>query len=86
MPKSTAALYARRTVPTPAPSLLAGDEHGRLDFSEADRELKVGDRLEFVIPHCDPTVNPYDRLYAVRGDRIEKVWKIAARGMSQEGC
>ena len=61
----------------------AGDEHGRLDFSEADREFKVGDRLEFVIPHCDPTVNLYDRLYAVRGDKIEKVWKIAARGMSQ---
>lgn len=61
----------------------AGDEHGRLDFSEAERELTVGDRLEFVIPHCDPTVNLYDRLYAVRGDKVEKVWKIAARGMSQ---
>ncbi len=61
----------------------AGDEHGKLDFSQAERELKVGDRLEFVIPHCDPTVNLYDRLYGVRGERVEKVWKIAARGMSQ---
>ncbi len=61
----------------------AGDEHGRLDFSQSQRELKVGDRLEFIIPHCDPTVNLYDRLYAVRGEKVEKVWKIAARGMSQ---
>ncbi|MBI3695170.1 MAG: DSD1 family PLP-dependent enzyme [Acidobacteria bacterium] len=61
----------------------AGDEHGRIDFSEAERELKVGDRLEFVIPHCDPSVNLYDRLYAVRGDKVEAVWTIAARGRSQ---
>jgi len=61
----------------------AGDEHGRLDFSEAARELKLGDRLEFIIPHCDPTVNLYDRIYCLRGEKVEKVWKIAARGMSQ---
>jgi D-serine deaminase-like pyridoxal phosphate-dependent protein len=61
----------------------AGDEHGRLDLSEAEREVRVGDRLEFVPPHCDPTVNLYDRLYLVRGDRIEDVWPIAARGKSQ---
>ena len=61
----------------------AGDEHGKLDFAQADRDLKLGDRLEFIIPHCDPTVNLYDRLYCLRGERVEKVWKIAARGMSQ---
>jgi len=61
----------------------AGDEHGRLDFSNASRELKLGDRLEFVIPHCDPTVNLYDRLYCVRGDKVEAIWPVAARGMCQ---
>ncbi len=61
----------------------AGDEHGRVDFSQADRELKVGDRLEFIIPHCDPTVNLYDRLYGLRGDKVEAVWTIAARGRCQ---
>ncbi|MGE3490997.1 MAG: DSD1 family PLP-dependent enzyme [Vicinamibacterales bacterium] len=61
----------------------AGDEHGRLDLAAAPRELKVGDRLEFIPPHCDPTVNLYDQLYALRGDRVEAVWPIAARGKSQ---
>ena len=61
----------------------AGDEHGRLDYSQAGRELRVGDRLEFFPPHCDPTVNLYDRIYAVRGERVEAVWPVAARGMSQ---
>ena len=61
----------------------AGDEHGRLDVSKSSRRLKVGDRIEFIPPHCDPTVNLYDQIYALRGDRVEAVWPIAARGKSQ---
>jgi D-serine deaminase-like pyridoxal phosphate-dependent protein len=61
----------------------AGDEHGRLDLSNATREVRVGDRIEFFPPHCDPTVNLYDRIHALRGDRVEAVWPIAARGCSQ---
>ena len=61
----------------------AGDEHGRLELSRANRDVKVGDRLEFIPPHCDPTVNLYDQIYALRGDRVEAAWPIAARGRSQ---
>jgi 3-hydroxy-D-aspartate aldolase len=61
----------------------AGDEHGRLDVSHASREVGLGDRIEFIPPHCDPTVNLYDRIYAMRGDTIEDIWEIAARGRSQ---
>ncbi len=61
----------------------AGDEHGRLDMSNASRDLKVGDRVEFLPPHIDPTVNLYDSIHALRGDRVEAVWPIAARGKSQ---
>ena len=61
----------------------AGDEHGRLDLSTSSKTLKVGDRVEFIPPHCDPTVNLYDQIYAMRGDRVEAVWPIAARGKSQ---
>ncbi len=65
------------------PYAWAGDEHGRLDLSKAQREVAVGDRIAFLVPHCDPSVNLYDALYALRGDRVEEVWRIAARGMSQ---
>jgi D-serine deaminase-like pyridoxal phosphate-dependent protein len=61
----------------------AGDEHGRLNLADSPRDLKVGDRLEFIPPHCDPTVNLYDAIYALRGDHVEAVWPIAARGKSQ---
>lgn len=56
-----------------------GDEHGAISGSA----FKPGDRLEFVVPHCDPTVNLYDTLYAVRGDLVEAAWPITARGKSQ---
>jgi D-serine deaminase-like pyridoxal phosphate-dependent protein len=57
----------------------AGDEFGAVSV-EADGELpKLGERLEFIVPHCDPNVNLYDRIYACRGDRVEATWPIAAR-------
>lgn len=60
----------------------AGDEHGRLTLTELSRPLKLGQRIEFFPPHCDPTINLYDRIYAVRGARVEDVWDVAARGRS----
>jgi D-serine deaminase-like pyridoxal phosphate-dependent protein len=60
-----------------------GDEHGKLNLAKASAPVNVGDRLEFIIPHCDPSVNLYDRIYGVRKGQVESVWKIAARGMSQ---
>jgi D-serine deaminase-like pyridoxal phosphate-dependent protein len=36
----------------------------------------MGDHIEFVPPHCDPTVNLYDRIYATRGEVVEEVWPL----------
>jgi len=60
----------------------AGDEHGKLSLTGAHREVRLGDRLEFIIPHCDPTTNLYESLYAVRAQKVEAIWPIAARGHS----
>jgi D-serine deaminase-like pyridoxal phosphate-dependent protein len=46
-------------------------------------DLRVGDRVAFIPPHVDPTVNLYDVIHAVRGDVVEAIWPIAARGKSQ---
>ena len=56
-----------------------GDEFGFLDVEACDRKPKLGDRIEFVPPHCDPTVNLYDRIYACRGERVEDVWSVMDR-------
>jgi 3-hydroxy-D-aspartate aldolase len=56
----------------------AGDEFGALT-SEAGKLPALGDRLEFIVPHCDPSVNLFDRLYACRGEKVEAIWPVAAR-------
>lgn len=53
-----------------------GDEHGILSLAQPSRELRFGDKLEFLVPHCDPNVNLYDRVFCVRGDRVEAIWPI----------
>jgi D-serine deaminase-like pyridoxal phosphate-dependent protein len=60
----------------------AGDEHGRLVVTDRSRAPRLGERIEFFPPHCDPTFNLYDRIHALRRDRVEAVWPIAARGRS----
>ena len=51
-----------------------GDEFG---FLEA--KLSLGDRIEFIAPHCDPTVNLYDKIYACRGESVEATWPVMER-------
>jgi len=60
----------------------AGDEHGRLTVTDPARAPRLGERIEFFPPHCDPTINLYDRIYALRGATVEAVWDVAARGRS----
>ena len=59
------------------------DEFGVIKYEKAEKSYKVGDRLEIIAPHCDPVVNEYDQMYAIRKDRVEAVWPISARGHSQ---
>lgn len=57
-----------------------GDEHGALFGYE--RGPALGERVTLVPPHCDPTVNLYDRYYVVQGDAVIDTWPITARGRS----
>jgi len=61
-----------------------GDEHGILLYPEVwqmPTELPALGRTVRLMPgHCDPTVNLHDWIVAYRGDRVEAVWPIAARG------
>jgi D-serine deaminase-like pyridoxal phosphate-dependent protein len=56
-----------------------GDEHGILNLNNPSRDFKIGDRVEFIIPHCDPNVNLYDRIYCVRGENVVDVWRTVGR-------
>ncbi len=59
------------------------DEFGTIRYeADASRVYAVGDKLELIVSHCDPVVNLYDQIYGVRGETVEVVWPIAARGKS----
>ena len=58
----------------------ATDEHGVIAAGADAQPLVIGDRLWLVPGHCDPTVNLYDWIVGVRGNRVECIWPIAARG------
>jgi 3-hydroxy-D-aspartate aldolase len=59
------------------------DEFGVISYTEASRSYKMGDRIEMIVPHCDPVVNLYDQIYGIRGEKVETVWPVTARGKSQ---
>lgn len=54
------------------------DEHGVV--ADPDGVLKVGDKLRLVPGHCDPTANVHDWYVGVRGDKVEVLWPVSARG------
>jgi 3-hydroxy-D-aspartate aldolase len=58
----------------------ASDEHGRLAVAAASNRLRIGDKIRLVPGHCDPTVNLYDWYVGIRGERVEAIWPITARG------
>jgi 3-hydroxy-D-aspartate aldolase len=51
-----------------------GDEFGYLEVKGTLPGL--GDKIEFLPPHCDPTVNLYDMVHACRGDVVEASWPL----------
>lgn len=63
----------------------AGDEFGALTSETGGKLPSLGERLEFIVPHCDPNVNLFDRLYACRGERVEAIWPIVARREFSKG-
>jgi D-serine deaminase-like pyridoxal phosphate-dependent protein len=58
---------------------LMSEEHGVLRLGP-DAQPRIGDRLAFYPIHVCTAVNLSDELVGVRGDRVEQVWPVLARG------
>jgi D-serine deaminase-like pyridoxal phosphate-dependent protein len=59
--------------------LRASDEHGVIELGGPDT-IELGRKLRLIPGHCDPTVNLYDWLVCYRGEQVEDLWPISARG------
>lgn len=63
-----------------------GDEQGSLKWEDEGGSvpaLAVGDRVEIIPSHIDPTVNLHDVYYAHRRGVIEEIWSVDSRGKVQ---
>ncbi|PWG16770.1 3-hydroxy-D-aspartate aldolase BhcC [Salibaculum griseiflavum] len=54
------------------------DEHGVV--ADPAGALRINEKLRLVPGHCDPTANVHDWYVGVRGDTVECVWPVSARG------
>lgn len=58
----------------------SSEEHGRMTSKSGAINLQVGDRVRLLPNHACGMMNMHDEVYAVRGDSVVEVWKVAARG------
>jgi D-serine deaminase-like pyridoxal phosphate-dependent protein len=59
------------------------EEHGYVDISRVSAEFAPGDRLRIVPNHICTAVNLHEQVYGIRGELVERVWKVEARGKLQ---
>lgn len=59
------------------------EEHGFVDMTRAEGSFAVGDRVHIIPNHICVAVNLHERVYGVRGDRVEEVWTVDGRGKLQ---
>ncbi len=59
------------------------EEHGILDLSKTGWRPQVGELVRVVPNHVCIVVHLNDVIYGVRGERIEKSWRVDARGRQQ---
>lgn len=45
--------------------------------------LKVGDRLGYIPGHCCTTINTFDKIFAVKNEKVVDVWDITSRSKAQ---
>jgi D-serine deaminase-like pyridoxal phosphate-dependent protein len=59
------------------------EEHGYVDLRQAGKTARVGDRLRIIPNHVCVAVNMHEKAYGIRGDKVEEVWPVEARGKLQ---
>jgi D-serine deaminase-like pyridoxal phosphate-dependent protein len=81
-PPQIAGLVSGRPLPDAAVVQLSA-EHATLELGTQSQDLRIGDKIELIPGYSDHTTPLHTHLYGMRGDRVESVWPIAARGCLQ---
>ncbi|MFL5334117.1 MAG: D-TA family PLP-dependent enzyme [Geminicoccaceae bacterium] len=59
------------------------EEHGHVDCSASNARPRIGERVTIIPNHACAVSNLHDVVYGVRGNRVERVFKVEARGRVQ---
>jgi len=76
-------LYGRIVEAPAARIYKLNEEHAHVDFREAGVRPRIGGRLRVVPNHVCVCVNLHEKMYGIRGDRVEHVWDVRGRGKLQ---
>jgi D-serine deaminase-like pyridoxal phosphate-dependent protein len=57
------------------------EEHGYVDMSDCDDRPSIGELVHVIPAHTCVVTNLHNQIYGVRGEEVEVVWPVAARGM-----
>ena len=83
-PVNSAEVTFGRLVEAPAARFhKMNEEHGFVDLMGGEREFAVGDRVRVIPNHICVAVNLHERVYGIRGDCVEEIWNVDARGKLQ---
>lgn len=58
-------------------------EHGTIELSAPNSDVRVGDRLRLNIGYSDQAVHLHEQMFVIQGDEIDAVWPTSARGRLQ---
>ena len=64
----------------PASAIKLSAEHSKIELEQPSETPRIGDKVELVVGYSDTTVHLHEEIVAVRGGRIEAVWRVAGRG------
>jgi D-serine deaminase-like pyridoxal phosphate-dependent protein len=59
------------------------EEHGYVDMTRAERSFDIGDRVHIIPNHVCVAVNLHEKVYGIRKDQVEEIWKVEGRGKLQ---
>lgn len=83
IPAQAPPLYGRIVEAPAARIYKLNEEHAHVDFREAGERPRIGDRVRVIPNHVCVCVNLHEKMYGVRGDRVEQVWTVRGRGKLQ---
>jgi D-serine deaminase-like pyridoxal phosphate-dependent protein len=59
------------------------EEHGFIDIRGVQTIFEIGQKTRIIPNHICVAVNLHEFVYGIRGDTVEEVWKVEARGKLQ---